>query len=120
MRRILVVDDEEGILKIISLMLEKAGYEVVTAGNGADGIQTFNDSPFDVVITDLLMPGINGDELARYVRNVMSKDIPIIGITGTPWCADLNCFDLVMKKPFSINKLVENVRKLEGVREEDT
>jgi CheY-like chemotaxis protein len=113
MLKILVVDDEDAVLKIISKVLKTAGHNVEEAVNGAEGIRKFNEYDFDVVVTDLFMPLCNGDELAKHVRNA-GKDIPIIAITGTPDKIDKSCFDIVLKKPFSLKTLTGCIKALEG------
>jgi CheY-like chemotaxis protein len=109
MMTVLVIDDEEEVLDSISLILKAVGYHVVKARDGEEGIRKFHEHSFDIVITDLFMPSCNGDEMARHVRRE-GKGIPVIGITGNPWDMDLGCFDIVMKKPFSLKKLVEYIK----------
>jgi CheY-like chemotaxis protein len=113
MLKILVVDDEEAVLKIISKVLKTAGHNVEEARDGADGIRKFNEYDFDVVVTDMLMPLCNGDELAKHVRNA-GKDIPVIGITGTPEKIEKSCFDVVLVKPFPLKVLTECIKAIDG------
>ena len=69
--RILVVDDEAGMREFLQIMLEKEGYTVVTAGNGTEALEAFDSAPFDLVLTDLKMPGASGLDL---LRDVMERD----------------------------------------------
>ena len=111
MLKILVIDDEETVLDSISLVLKNAGYQVVKARNGEEGIRIFDQYSFDIVITDFFMPVCNGNQVAKYIRN-NRKTTPVIGITGTPEEADFSCFDIVLKKPFSLKKLIEHINIL--------
>lgn len=80
---VLLVDDEKAILDMNGEMLQRMGYHVVTAQNGADGLQTFKSNPngFDAVITDMTMPKMTGADLAREILAIRG-DIPIILCTG--------------------------------------
>jgi len=110
---ILVIDDDESVLDSISLMLMSVGFKITKANNGKDGIRKFNEFSFDAVITDLVMPLGNGNEVARHIRNA-GKRIPVIGVTGTPEDIDLTHFDKVLKKPFSFKELIEYLKMLES------
>ena len=68
MRTVLVIDDETGITEVIEEALRMVGYEVEVACNGREGIRKFNDQPYDLVITDICMPGVNGNSVARHIR----------------------------------------------------
>ncbi|MBN1627060.1 MAG: response regulator [Deltaproteobacteria bacterium] len=105
MNKVLVVDDEEDIRVLLSTFLITAGYDVVTAKDGEEGIRLFDQSGFDIVITDLAMPLYDGNEVARYIRNNVRR-IPVIGISGTPEDMDRDIFDIVLEKPFSLEELI--------------
>ncbi len=81
--RILVVDDEEAILRVIDRTLTKAGHQVETAPNGAAAMEKMNGRPFDLVMSDISMPGMNGLDLLRAVR-AHDLDVPVLIMTGTP------------------------------------
>lgn len=118
MPRILFVDDNKEFLDIASLTLKKVGYDVVTADNGTEAINKFNESSFDAVVTDLVMPGTNGYELAMHIRKTAkSGAMPaIICITGSSCEINLSCFDFFLEKPFSIKKLVGYLEDFENKR----
>lgn len=80
-RRILVIDDEERARELISGLLKADSHEVVLADCGAKGLQLLREGSFDLVITDLAMPVMNGDEVARRVQEIRSG-IPVIMLTG--------------------------------------
>jgi len=110
MSTILVIDDEKGILQIIRQALTKFGHNVETAEDGKEGIQKFDDGIFDVVITDILMPGIDGNGVVQHIRKSPRQSIPVIAISGTPWQLESNDFDMVLPKPFPLKTLVDSIR----------
>lgn len=108
---ILVVDDDDGVLRTISRVLSSEEYEVVLATNGQAGLAAFRGRPFDVLISDISMPVMGGIEFLRGVREV-SADIPVILITGDPSIE--SAIDAVehsafqyLTKPFSAEELQE-------------
>jgi CheY-like chemotaxis protein len=112
MYQILVIDDENAILNVVQTALSKAGFKVEIALDGQKGIKKFNSGQFDVVITDILMPGLDGREVARHIRNSDRPHTPIIGFSGTPWLVENNQFDAVLTKPFPLKDLVNSVQHL--------
>jgi len=109
---ILVIDDEETILNIVKLALTRFDYEVETADDGSGGIRKFDSGDFDLVITDIRMPGVDGNMVVNHIRNSNKKKTPIIGISGTPWLLDKKSFNTVISKPFPLKTLVDNVQRL--------
>jgi putative nucleotidyltransferase with HDIG domain len=79
--KVLIIDDEEYILNLSRDILTKSRYMVRTALNGNEGIKLFEKEPFDLILTDIKMPKIDGLDVIRHVRTV-NKEIPIIVITG--------------------------------------
>lgn len=112
MSTVLVIDDEKGILQIIRQALTKFGHNVETAADGQEGIRKFDDGSFDIVITDIRMPGIDGNGVVKHIRNSEKQFIPVIAISGTPWQMESNAFDMVLAKPFPLKKLVESIGSL--------
>ena len=80
-RVILCVDDENNPLVLRKLVLEKAGYEVITARSGKEALQVTGSRPVDLVLSDHLMPGMNGAELAREIK-AKNPHLPVILISG--------------------------------------
>ena len=109
---ILVIDDEKGILRVIEEALIKFGHQVELAADGYEGIQKFDDGSYDIVITDLRMPGLDGKGVVQHIRKSHNNSIPIIGISGTPWLIQDSGFDVVLPKPFPLLDLVESVNKI--------
>ena len=79
--KILVIDDEEVILELSMDVLTERQYEVKTASNGSDGTRLFDREKFDLLLTDIRMPDIDGIDVIRHVRS-HNKEIPIIVITA--------------------------------------
>jgi len=112
MHRILVIDDEQAILDVVQIALTRAGFGVETAADGHKGIQKFDEGHFDVVITDMLMPGANGHSVVQHIRKSERSSTPIIGFSGTPWFLNSGDFDVVLTKPFPLQDLVDATQDL--------
>lgn len=80
-KRVLVVDDEEVVRNVVSDMLAELGHEAKTAQSGAEGLEIFRKERFDLVMTDLGMPGMNGLQLADLLRTI-DDQTPIVLLTG--------------------------------------
>jgi len=76
-RTVLCVDDERVGLHVRKLLLERSGYKVLTASDGASGIRVFEQNPVDAVVLDYAMPGMHGGEVAARMRAV-KPDVPIL------------------------------------------
>lgn len=81
--RVMVVDDEENIREVLSSYLDSLGYDVVTASDGEDAIGKFSTGSFDLIVSDLLMPTIDGLELLKKIRE-KDRDVIFLMITGYP------------------------------------
>ena len=78
---VLVIDDEEAIRSLLTDVLTDAGYRVTAVASGEEAIKKIEECPFEIVITDLKMPGMNGIEVLRKMKN-MRSDICVIVLTG--------------------------------------
>jgi DNA-binding NtrC family response regulator len=115
MATILIIDDEEIIRGLLRSALEAAGYEVVEAANGREGLELYRHRPADLVITDIIMPELNGlDMLLELTREFLhAKVIAISGAGG-----EKNVLDVAkllgarqtFQKPFSMPQLLRAVR----------
>jgi len=112
MCNVLVIDDEKMISDLLQQALTIYGCNVETASGGSAGLRMFEAGSFDLVITDICMPDIDGCEVARCIRSSNKPNTPIIGMSGTPWLMKGNGFDSTIPKPFSIQTLMDTVRKL--------
>lgn len=111
--RILAVDDEPAILGVVALNLEAEGYEVLTAGTGAGALGALADRPCVLAILDVMLPDMDGFELARRIRE--RSDIPIIMLSARDTDVDKAVglgvgADDYMTKPFSPLELVARVK----------
>ena len=79
----LVVDDSEKVRKTVSVLLKRSGIQPVLAGNAAAAMERFLEEDFDLVVTDLDMPGTNGLELIRWLRT-RKPFLPVIIVPGNP------------------------------------
>lgn len=110
--KVLVVDDEEGIRDLVSAFLEAGGYEARAASNGYDGLLQLHEWQPDLVVSDLIMPKMDGYTFCHMVRQ--SSDVPIIVITGMGGESEnirkLNpTIDDCMTKPFSMDQFLNRV-----------
>ena len=80
MTRVLVVEDEQSLREPLVYLLEKEGYEVVEAIDGNAAVAAFNEKGADLILLDLMLPGINGNEVCRIIRQ--SSNVPIIMLTA--------------------------------------
>lgn len=118
-KKILVIDDEELIIRSLSRLLEKNGYEVFIAKNGQDALVMNEEESFDLIIADIRMPGMDGVETARSISENLKKrnlkKIPVIFITGY---ADKEIEQKAKKlnpvayiyKPFDIAEFTDKIR----------
>src|ERR671916_3221353 len=79
---VLVVDDEPTIREVVSRYLERAGYETRVAGDGPSALQAVAERPPDLIVLDLMLPGIDGLEVMRRVRDGRERPTPIILLTA--------------------------------------
>jgi len=117
-KRILVVDDEPHVVYVTRYKLETAGYEVLVASNGEDGLKTACAELPDAVVTDFQMPGGDGFEMALRLRtNASTADIPVIMLTARthklkPSELGRTSIRHLMEKPFSPTELLEKLTEL--------
>ncbi|MGA9088117.1 MAG: response regulator [Bradyrhizobium sp.] len=83
MAKILIIDDDRGVLATIRLLLERAGHNVVAASDGRNGIAIFESGDFDLLFLDIFMPGMDGFETMRIIHQQQPRT-PIIVISGNP------------------------------------
>jgi two-component system OmpR family response regulator len=111
--RILLVDDEQRVLRFVSRGLQNEGYSVDAADNGADGLRMALTGVYDLIILDLLMPGLDGSMvLRRIVRKLPSQPVMILSCL-TETAAKVRCLEAgaedYLAKPFSLDELLARV-----------
>jgi DNA-binding response OmpR family regulator len=118
--RVLVVDDEKSIRRMVEYALEEGGFEVLSAGRGDDALEMIEREPVDLVVLDLMLPGIDGIEVCRRIR--ATRNVPIIMLSARDDEVDkvlgleMGADDYVTK-PFSPRELVSRVKA--NLRRED-
>lgn len=113
MKKILLVDDEEGIQMLYREELEEEGYQVISAYTGEEGLEKFKAESPDLVILDIQMPGINGIETLRQMKMENPKLPVILSSAYNEYKQDLGAWasDEYVVKSSNINELKEAVRK---------
>lgn len=113
MKEIMIVDDEIGMRALLSDALVEKGYNVTLAKDGEDSLRQLKNKRFDLLITDLNMPHINGIELLREMKKKGRKEKVILmsgdSVDETKLDKDIQPVFLQLKKPFGINLFVEAV-----------
>ena len=118
--RVLVVDDEAHILQVLSFKLRKAGFEVITAVDGEEGLEAAIQENPDLIITDFQMPYMTGLELCRALADKDgTRDIPVLMLTARGYSLDAEDLKLgnlrdVLSKPFSPRTVLQQVMDILG------
>ena len=122
MVRILIIDDDDTFLDMLKDMIERNGYEVVTASDGKEGMDFYRKEPADLVITDIIMPNKEGVELIFELQ----RDFPnakIIAISGGGKMKAEDCIKTVslipnvkrtFQKPFAMDEMLQAVKEIVG------
>jgi signal transduction histidine kinase/ActR/RegA family two-component response regulator len=112
--RILLVDDDDDVRSVAAAMVAELGYDVVTAAAGEEALRLLGEGGFELMVTDIAMPGMNGVELGRRARR-LAPDLPILFASGY---ADVQTFgvelsdELVLRKPFRISEVAARLHHL--------
>lgn len=116
--KILVVDDEPNIVQTLQDRLEMNEYEVVTAGNGREGLQKFEQERPDVILLDVIMPIMDGHEMLEMLRKQPGgQDVSVIMLTARSQTQDIAranaCgIDDYIVKPFDLSELLEKIESV--------
>ena len=118
MANILIIDDNDQLRKVIQEILRRAGHNVISVANGQDGIDAYRKEPTDLVITDLIMPVMSGEDVIRELL----KDFPnvkIITFTGGDLGSENNLSEIPnvkysFRKPFRMKEIREAVKEIVG------
>ncbi len=117
--KIMVVDDEMHLARILQFTLEHAGYDVVTAFDGREAIDALDKEAFDLVILDLMLPVVDGYKVCNIIKTSdRFKDTPVIILSARDFGREeldepLNA-DLLMEKPFNTEDLLDEIARLMG------
>ena len=118
---ILVIDDDQRVLSLLKAFLEPEGFDVVTAADGVYGMQLLRETKVDLVLLDVLMPGLNGYQVLQSIREHSS--VPVIMVTGMTDKDSVTRFlnlgaDDYVTKPFNKGELIARIRsKLKQVKD---
>jgi CheY-like chemotaxis protein len=114
-KRILIVEDEQGVIDALAILLDLEGYRVVQASNGRVGLEQLATHDCDIVLTDYAMPIMGGDEFIRSVRaDPRHAGLPIILISAalSPDARILELVDAFLPKPFPVEKLLSTLEEV--------
>ena len=115
---ILVVDDEVDITETYAMYLEFEGFDVVTANNALQALEILSSRVPDLIISDCMMPHMDGVELSRQVKaSPSTRHTPIILMSGAPERHNLNSpsYEVFLRKPVFFDRLMPEIRRLLGL-----
>lgn len=124
-KKILAVDDEKHIVRLVEITLQREGYEVVTANNGAEALEKVASEQPDLVIMDVMMPEMDGlQALQKLKDDPATANVPVIMLTAKAQDADVfqgwkSGADLYLTKPFNPQELLTFVRRIFADQSED-
>ena len=118
-RRILIIDDDPALRRLMGFGLTRAGYEVVTAEQGAEAMALLGRGPVDLVLVDLMMPVVDGLRFLRWLRQEAKATVPALVFTSydknnAPGEARALGASDVLVKPVQLPQLLERVKRLLG------
>lgn len=121
MSKILLIDDDPDVRTVMSMMLQKQGYQVVTASRREDALEKLEEELPGLILLDVLLSGSDGRELCRELKgSVRTKDIPVIMFSGHPGAAvhfETYGADDFITKPFNTELLLEKLnRRMKAVK----
>lgn len=123
-KKILAVDDEKHIVRLIQVNLERAGYQVITAGDGKEALEKVASENPDMIVLDVMMPIMDGFEVLRTLKaDQATRDIPVIMLTAKAQDADVfrgwqSGVDSYLTKPFNPMELLSFIERIFASLEE--
>lgn len=117
-KKILAVDDEKHIVRLVQVNLERAGYQVATAFDGVDALKKVQEYQPDLIVLDVMMPQMDGFEVLKHLKaNPETRDIPVIMLTAKAQDADVfrgwqSGVDCYLTKPFNPLELLSFVKRI--------
>ncbi|MCD6590868.1 MAG: response regulator [Candidatus Aenigmarchaeota archaeon] len=120
-KKVMVVDDEESLIELVKAVLEEEGYRVITAMNGEEALEKLKTVKPDLILLDMMMPGMSGREVCERIRkDPKTKNLKIAFLTvakfseaGKDILKKMNVLDYITK-PFDNDDLVRRVKKIIG------
>ena len=114
MKKLLIVDDDRSLLSYLESELREVGFSVKSSDNGADAIVTAAEEEFDLILLDMLMPGLDGIQVVRVLRKI-SPHIPVIGLTGyvgRGYMSQAQSLGVsLLTKPIEIQTLISEIKE---------
>lgn len=112
MKSILVVEDEHAIADLLVEILQEEGYLVSRVRNGFEALRFMESGRPDLVLSDVMMPGLDGEELCRRIK-AMDGALPVILVTASPRAIGAACgYDVLLRKPFDLDTIIQTVERL--------
>ncbi len=117
-KKILIIDDEEDIQKLLKIRLEQEGFSVATAGDGEKGTKAAELEMPDLILLDIMMPNVDGYSCLKEIRRIKKiKDTPVLMLSGKEEekVRDLFAFQKIsgyLEKPFELDNLVAKVKEI--------
>lgn len=120
MKKILIIDDEELIVKVLLIRLENSGYKVDYAYDGKEGLEKIEKFNPDLAIIDVGLPKIDGNTICEIIKNSnKTKNVKVIMLTAKKLVGDMekafeSGADAYLSKPYEFSRLLEKIKKLIG------
>lgn len=118
-KKILIVEDDKFLRELISQKLQKEGYDITEAVDGEEGVKKSRDSKPDLILLDLILPGIDGFEvLSRVKEDAESKSVPVIILSNLGQKEDvergmkLGAVDFLIKAHFTPGEIIEKIKTI--------
>jgi DNA-binding response OmpR family regulator len=126
--KLLFADDETQLHELIRRLFEPRGFQVDCVSDGEEALRVFRENHYDVLLIDLMMPGLNGFELLREIRaidaGVLARTVVVTAASRETWeWFDWSSVGAFMRKPIDVNRLVETVERFaarEGPKDEES
>jgi len=124
-RRVLIIDDEVSLRTMIGMFFQEMGFEVLEASSGDHGIQIAEEKSPDIILLDIMMPGMSGVDTLRYLRELpQTRKTPIIMVTAKRMVEDVErCLEAgandFVQKPFQMPDLLSKIERILSENQKD-
>ena len=119
-KKILIAEDEPDLIKVLQKRVSAAGYDTILAADGRKALELFDSRKPDLVLLDVMLPGMDGWELIRYIKDIRRSRSPVLVLTAKTGekdkmiGVDILKADAYMTKPFDPDELIKKIRELAG------